>query len=890
MEKKMMKSNGAGSRSSAMKRRRLLSAAAVLLICCLAFVGAVGAEEWYDPTATEYIIDSKEDLLAFAEAAKDPGSNKFEGKTVYLNSDIDLNWADWYPFNFYGTFYGNYHTIKNINYIPNTDGRMGFFQSVGGLVRDLTLDGIKGTVPANGRFGGFARYLNSPVENIHVKNIEVTTTDTLGWVGGFTTYTAGGSTKDCSVTNLNVNAENGADLIGGFISLTSNRQLYSNSDVTGFTVNVVDTHSSGCGVGGFVAQTQTGWNNPKMKDCDITGIDITASGLVDVGGFIAWPGAHTEYADNCHTQGRIDASGVTSADCFAGGFLGNLGWNCDLGYMGHLITDCTADVDIITKVASAGGFVGSATNSNDNSMYATFNNCVANGDVTCVEGGSAPVGGFAGDADRGDYTNCVADGVVTNDGSGFSGGFIGEIKDTQMKYDNRYPSGTRPYLADVITFTSCDAEGSFVGKVAETKPAGELVYEKTIFFDLDGGSGVESISAKPDATVSAPENPTKTGYTFKGWNPELPTTMPSNDLTVTAVWEGNKSIVSFDSDGGTPEPAEISVTYGSPYGELPTVEKENYQFSHWKDESENEITSETLVETDNDHRLTAVWIPLYNVTVTVIPAEGGSTSASSDQAVENSEITLSYTESAGYKFVKWNVTEGNVEISDNKFTMPACDVTIEAVFEIIPSSSGSGSGGDGGALSFPRTTTNGGLVDFGSSKVVKALMLPEGSSGSVLLKVDTVEKWPKALETEYTFDISVEKLGDGMAYILFEIPVSTLDRLGITPADIGVYHLVDEVWVKLAVTYEVKDGMVCYEAATDSFSPFKLVIEEGAATQKEEENVPTVPPTEEPDVPDEPEILPPIDEPTKPADEPETPAPILAVLAGLGAAFIVRRK
>ena len=44
MEKKMMKSNGAGSRSSAMKRRRLLSAAAVLLICCLAFVGAVGAD------------------------------------------------------------------------------------------------------------------------------------------------------------------------------------------------------------------------------------------------------------------------------------------------------------------------------------------------------------------------------------------------------------------------------------------------------------------------------------------------------------------------------------------------------------------------------------------------------------------------------------------------------------------------------------------------------------------------------------------------------------------------------------------------------------------------------------------------------------------------------
>ena len=208
---------------------------------------------------------------------------------------------------------------------------------------------------------------------------------------------------------------------------------------------------------------------------------------------------------------------------------------------------------------------------------------------------------------------------------------------------------------------------------------------------------------------------------------------------------------------------------------------------------------------------------------------------------------------------------------------------------IINSNSGSCGSSSGNYLSFPRTTTNGGLVDFGSSKVIKAVLLPEGSSGSVLLKVDTVEKWPKALDTEYTFDISVEKLGDGMAYIHFEIPVSTLESLELTPADICAYHFEGEVWTKLPTTYEVKDGTVCCEAETDSFSPFKLVIEEGAATQKEGENVPTVPPTDEPDVPDEPEILPPIDEPTKPA-EPETPAPILAVLAGLGAAVIVRRK
>ena len=85
-------------------------------------------------------------------------------------------------------------------------------------------------------------------------------------------------------------------------------------------------------------------------------IDITAKGYVDIGGFMPWPGGHT-IAENCSVSGKIDATGVDET-CRVGGFFGNLGWNCDLGHMGHEITDCTADVDIVTKKAPAGGFVG----------------------------------------------------------------------------------------------------------------------------------------------------------------------------------------------------------------------------------------------------------------------------------------------------------------------------------------------------------------------------------------------------------------------------------------------------------------------------------------------------------------------------------------------------
>ena len=747
-----------------------------------------------------------------------------------LTADINLGEETWVPISsFAGEFNGNEKTISNFH-VDATNARGGFFNIIeageGERVHDLTLKEVTATVGDN-RFGTLANSVKGIVNRVTVKDVTVTTTDTRAWVGGMCAFMDWPWMNDCTVENLVVDAEAGADLIGGFACILqkNSNMVFDNNDVNGFRVTITDTDSSGCGVGGFVGQTQRGWENPKVINSDITGIDITASGLVDVGGFIAWPGAHT-IAENCHTEGKIDVTGVTSEDCFAGGFFGNLGWNADLGKMGHVVNDCSADVDIITKVAPAGGFVGSATNSNDASMYATFKNCAANGDVTSVEGGTADIGGFAGDADRGVYEDCEANGQVINKGVGYAGGFIGAFKEVTPKYDGRYPAGTRDYLVDVSTIEGCKGSASPELKMIGNTEGGVDVTETgtlyTITFDTDGGSPVDSLELKPGYSIPAIEDPSKEGYTFNWWEPSIPSAMPAENYLVKANWTANSYTVTFDYNGGISTQETLLVTFDSPYENLPNAEKAGHTFLYWKHEDGTEVTNETVVKTAKDHTLTAVW-------------------------------------------------ENNPEDDE----------------QIIPPS-GSGSG-DGGHLSFPRTTENGGLVDFGSSKVVKAVYLPEGSSGSVLLKVDTVEKWPKALDTEYTFDISVEKLGDGMAYIHFEIPESTLESLELTPADICAYHFEGEVWTKLPTTYEVKDGTVCYEAETDSFSPFKLVIEEGAAVPKEEETVPVIPPTEEPDVPDEPEILPPIDEPAKPT-EPETPAPILAVLAGLGAAFIVRRK
>lgn len=58
----------------------------------------------------------------------------------------------------------------------------------------------------------------------------------------------------------------------------------------------------------------------------------------------------------------------------------------------------------------------------------------------------------------------------------------------------------------------------------------------TITFDSDGGSNVASISGQYASNVTAPASPTKEGYIFTGWNPEVPKTMPSQNTVCVAQW------------------------------------------------------------------------------------------------------------------------------------------------------------------------------------------------------------------------------------------------------------------------------------------------------------------------------------------------------------------
>ena len=90
------------------------------------------------------------------------------------------------------------------------------------------------------------------------------------------------------------------------------------------------------------------------------------------------------------------------------------------------------------------------------------------------------------------------------------------------------------------------AQGS-TGHLAYT--ATWQINKYTITFDSNGGSAVDPITQDYGTTVTAPDNPTKPGCDFAGWTPELPETMPAENMTVTATWTELTYTVSITGGG-----------------------------------------------------------------------------------------------------------------------------------------------------------------------------------------------------------------------------------------------------------------------------------------------------------------------------------------------------
>ncbi len=153
----------------------------------------------------------------------------------------------------------------------------------------------------------------------------------------------------------------------------------------------------------------------------------------------------------------------------------------------------------------------------------------------------------------------------------------------------------------------------------------ENIVLHTVSFDSNEGSFVDNQIIKDGGVVSKPSNPTKTGYTFIGWNngsAEYNFNLKvNNDIHLTAVWEKviNYYTVSFDSNGGSNVNSQ-SIKEGDSAVKPSNPTRDGYIFIDWNN---GNSTYDFNSKVNSNIVLSATWekIKTYTVKITVIDGE-----------------------------------------------------------------------------------------------------------------------------------------------------------------------------------------------------------------------------------------------------------------------------
>lgn len=113
----------------------------------------------------------------------------------------------------------------------------------------------------------------------------------------------------------------------------------------------------------------------------------------------------------------------------------------------------------------------------------------------------------------------------------------------------------------------------------------------TVRWVVDGVATEQTVT-EGDA-LSAPENPVKEGHTFIGWSPEVPEKMPAKNLEFTAQWQVNEYTITFDTAGGSGiDP--MTLEYGAAITAPASPEKAGYAFIGWSPEIPATMPAENI--------------------------------------------------------------------------------------------------------------------------------------------------------------------------------------------------------------------------------------------------------------------------------------------------------
>ena len=254
-----------------------------------------------------------------------------------------------------------------------------------------------------------------------------------------------------------------------------------------------------------------------------------------------------------------------------------------------------------------------------------------------------------------------------------------EINQYTITFDTNGGSEIVPITQDYGTEITAPADPTRKGytfkgwdkEIPETMPAENITVKAqwetnqyTITFDTNGGSEIAPITQDYGTEITAPDNPTRKGYTFKGWDKEIPETMPADNITVKAQWEINQYTITFDTNGGS-EIAPITQDYGTEITAPDKPTRKGYTFKGWDKEIPETMPAENIT-------VKAQWET--NQYTIAFDTNGGSEIAPITQDY-GTEITAPDNPTRkGYTFKGWDK-----EIPE---TMPAENMTVKAQWEI----------------------------------------------------------------------------------------------------------------------------------------------------------------------------------------------------------------
>ncbi|WEV69495.1 InlB B-repeat-containing protein [Bifidobacterium sp. ESL0775] len=226
-----------------------------------------------------------------------------------------------------------------------------------------------------------------------------------------------------------------------------------------------------------------------------------------------------------------------------------------------------------------------------------------------------------------------------------------------------------------------------------------------VTYELAGGAG-PSVPSGPVAhsygtRLTEPAHPTKTGYTFTGWQYQVTPgsgpwtdwrfdtmTVPDHDVTLKAHWTIKSYTVTFDGHGGTPATSTDHVEYNTAVSRPTRPTREGYTFREWQ----YQVTPGSGPWTDyvfttpvtDDLTLRADWtVHSHNVTYDLNTGTGGSAPVGAVPHNYGTRLVKPVTNPTkpGYDFVNWQyeITPGRwAEWNFGSTTIPDHDVTLKA--------------------------------------------------------------------------------------------------------------------------------------------------------------------------------------------------------------------